>query len=109
MFCSNINKLRKGHQTSDYLTSKYLCITDTRRVREISQAIAEVQKNEAGEKFCDYAVSLSYITNLLWYKLNRGFGSTEFPKNLDVVIKARTILGSYVTHGIVTFCEYMLS
>lgn len=102
MFCSNINKLREGHQTSDYLSSKYLCVTDTRRVREISQAIAEAQKNEAGERFCDYAVSLSHITNLLWYKLNRGFGSTEFPKNLDVVIKARTILASYITQGIAT-------
>lgn len=102
MFCSHINKLRKGYQTADYLASKYLCVTDTRRVREISKAIAEEQKNEAGERFCDYAVSLSYITNLLWYKLNRGFGSSEFPKNLDVVIKARTILSSYITQGIAT-------
>ena len=102
MFCSNINKLRKGYQTADYLASKYLCVTDTRRVREISQALAEAQRNEAGERFCDYAVSLSYITNLLWYKLNRGFGSTEFPKNLDVVIKARTILAGYITQGIAT-------
>lgn len=102
MFCSNINKLRKGYQTADYLASKYLCVTDTRRVREISQAFAEAQRNEAGERFCDYAVSLSYITNLLWYKLNRGFGSTEFPKNLDVVIKARTILAGYITQGIAT-------
>ena len=102
MFCSHINKLRRGFQTTDYLASKYLCVTDTRRVREISQAIAEAQRNDAGEKYCDYAVSLSYITNLLWYKLNRGFGSTEFPKNLDVVIKARTILASYITQGITT-------
>ncbi len=102
VFCSHINKLRKGYQTADYLASKYLCVTDTRRVREISKAIAEAQRNETGEKYCDYAISLSYITNLLWYKLNRGFGSTEFPKNLDVVIKARTILASYITQGIAT-------
>lgn len=102
LFCSNINKLRKGLQTTDYLSSKYLCVTDTRRVREISQALAENLKNEAGEKYCDYAVSLSHITNLLWYKLNRGFGSSDFPKNLDVVIKARTILAGYITQGIAT-------
>ena len=103
MFCSHINKLRKGQQTTDYLLSKYLCITDTRRVLDISKAIAEHEKNlSTGERYCDYAVSLSYITNLLWYKLNRGFGSFEFPKNLDVVIKARTILSSYITQGITT-------
>ena len=103
MFCSHINKLRKGQQTTDYLASKYLCVTDTRRVLEISKAIAEYEKNQnSGDRYCDYAVSLSYITNLLWYKLNRGFGSFEFPKNLDVVIKARTILSSYITQGITT-------
>lgn len=103
MFCSHINKLRKGQQTTDYLLSKFLCITDTRRVLEISRAIAEHEKNSSsGERYCDYAVSLSYITNLLWYKLNRGFGSSEFPKNLDVVIKARTILSGYITQGITT-------
>ena len=101
MFCSHINKLRKGQQTSDYFSSKYLCITDTRRVLDISKAITEsLQNPSTNEKFCDYAVSLSYITNLLWFKLNRGFGSSEFPKNLDVVIKARTILSSYITQGI---------
>lgn len=101
LFCSHINKLRKGYQTTDYFSSKFLCVTDTRRVREISMAIAKSMKNTTtGEKYCDYAVSLSYITNLLWYKLNRGFGSTEFPHNLDVVIKARTILSSYITQGI---------
>lgn len=103
MFCSHINKLRKGKQTTDLLSSKYLCVTNTRRVLEISHAITEQEKNpETGERYCDYAVNLSYITNLLWYKLNRGFGSTEFPKNLDVVIKARTILSGYITQGITT-------
>ena len=103
MFCSHINKLRKGQQVTDYLSSKYLCITDTRRVLEISRAIVEHEKNSStGERYCDYAVSLNYITNLLWYKLNRGFGSSTFPKNLDVVIKARTILSSYITQGIAT-------
>lgn len=101
LFCSHINKLRKGHQTSDCLSSKYLCITDTRRVLGISKAITESMKNpKTGEKFCDYAVSLSHITNLLWYKLNRGFGSNVFPYNLDVVIKARIILSSYITQNI---------
>lgn len=100
-FCSHINKLRKGKQVADCLSSRYLCVTDTRRVLEISRALAENEKNlVTGERYCDYAVSLSYITNLLWYKLNRGFGSTEFPKNLDVVIKARTILTGYITQGI---------
>lgn len=100
VFCSHINKLRKGFQTADYLSSKYLCVTDTRRVLEISKSIADYNNSKQGKKNCDYAVSLSFITNLLWYKLNRGFGSTDFPKNLDVVIKARTILSGYISQEI---------
>ena len=69
-------------------------MTDTRRVRDISKALNENRKNS------DYAVSLSHITNLLWYKLNRGFGSAVFPHNIDVIIKARTILSGFITQDI---------
>lgn len=101
LFCSHINKLRKGEKVVDYLSSKYLYITDTRRVLEISKAIMEnnIIVND-DNKYCDYCISLSHITNLLWYKLNRGFGSTDFPKNLDVIIKARTILSGFISQGI---------
>lgn len=101
MFCSHINKLRKGDQSTDYFSAKYLCVTDTRRVLDISKALTEQLKNPStGEHYNDYAISLSHITNLLWYKLNNGFGSTQFPSNLDVVIKARVLLSSYITQGI---------
>lgn len=101
LFCSHINKLRKGNISSDYLSSNVLFITDTRRVLEISRSITEQMNSQDPEtQICDYAVSLSKITNLLWYKLNRGFGSTQFPENLDVIIKARVILSSYINQNI---------
>ncbi len=101
MFCSHINKLRKGNISPDYLSSHVLFITDTRRVLEISNFITEQINSQDPEiQNCDYAVSLSKITNLLWYKLNRGFGSTQFPENLDVIIKARVILSSYINQNI---------
>lgn len=100
-FCSHINKLRHGEQATDLLDSKYVFVTDTRRVQEISSAFAEEQKNQTtGERYAEYAVSLSRITNLLWYKLNRGFGAKEFPRNLDVVIKARVVLTNYIKQGV---------
>jgi len=102
-YCSHINVLRKGVQTKDLLSSKFICVTDTKRVLDISRALTESQKNPVtGERYCDYAVSLNHITNLLWYKMNRGFGSTDFPRNLDAVIKARTVLAGYVSQGIST-------
>lgn len=100
-FCSHINVLRKGEKTTDLFKSKFLFITDTRRVLDISRALTEQDGVPIdSELYCGYAVSLSHITNLLWYKLNRGFSSVEFPKNLDSVIKSRIVLSGYITQGI---------
>lgn len=100
-FCSHINVLRKGEKSVDYFSSKYLFITDTRRVLDISEALRRTEPS-TGDLYCNYAISLSHITNLLWYKMNRGFGATEFPCNLNAVIKAQVILSGYVSQGITT-------
>ena len=100
-FCSHIHKLRKGRQATDELSSQVLLVTGTQRVLDISHALVGILgQPKNGERSCGYAVNLSRITNILWYKLNRGYGSTEFPQNLDAVIKARTILSGYITQGI---------
>lgn len=102
-FCSHVNVLRKGEKTVDPFSSKYLCVTGTRRVLDVSRVLTECDGNDPlGERHCGYAVSLNYITNLLWYKLNRGFGSKAFPQNLDAVIKARIILSGYISQEITT-------
>jgi hypothetical protein len=102
-YCSNINKLRRGDETQDYLKSKYLFITNTTMVLNISKSLIEKRRAASHlEKCCDYAISLSHITNLLWYKLNRGFGEQRFPHNIDVVVKARVLLSGYITQNIST-------
>ena len=103
-FCSHINKLRKGELYKEPLSSGFLAITDTRRVIAVSDAlIAEKNNEETGDAFCGFALSLSKITNDLWYKLNRGFSSKVFPENLDCAIKARSVLSSYVSQGVSDF------
>lgn len=100
-YCSHINVLRKGEQNHDYLKSKYLFVTDTHRVLQVSSAFSDKYRNkETGEKYCEYAVNLSAITNILWSKLNRGFGNQEFPQNINAVIKARTVLSGFINQGI---------
>lgn len=100
-FCSFINVLRKGEKASDIFLSKYLCVTGTRRILDISRALIDHEYNSVlVDRPCGFAASLNYITNLLWYKLNRGFGSVDFPHNLDAVIKARILLAGYISQGI---------
>lgn len=102
-FCSHINVLRRDKTAKDIFSSKFLFITDTRRVLEISHVFTEsINISKTGGPYCEYAVSLSKITNLLWYKLNQGFSTKDFPKNLDAVVKARLILSGYITQNIVS-------
>lgn len=98
-YCSHINKLRKGKNYQDYLKCKYIFVTRTVMVLEVSAAITAMEK---GDKLwcCGYALHLNNITNLLWNKLNKGFGSTAFPKNLDSICRARQVLSSYITQGV---------
>ena len=45
---------------------------------------------------------MSFLTNLLWYKLNRGFGVMNYPYNLDSVIKAKIVLSNFISQNVVT-------
>lgn len=46
------------------------------------------------------ATNLSFLTNKFWFKLNKGFGSDNFPKTFDVVTKAQIILSSQVNESV---------
>lgn len=46
------------------------------------------------------ATNLSFLTNKFWFKLNKGFGSNNFPKTFDVVTKAQIILSSQVNESV---------
>lgn len=100
-FASNINKLRKGYQTESIFDCKYGLITETGKFLEVSQKIIS-RESEEGRKFVGYAFNMGNITNLLWYKLNKGFGSQSFPQNVDAAIKAKILLSSYITQNIST-------
>ena len=90
-FISHINKRRKGINTSDYTSSKFLLVTETRRIQEISNVIRK-NKNE-----CGFALPTSTITNIIWYKLGSCFSKKEYPANTDASIKARSIISREIT------------
>lgn len=100
-FASNINKLRKGYKTESIFDCKYGLITETGKILDVSQKIIS-RESEEGRKSVGYAFNMGNITNLLWYKLNKGFGSQSFPQNVDAAIKAKVLLSSYITQNIST-------
>lgn len=48
----------------------------------------------------EYAVSLDHITNMLWHKLGCGFGNQGYPKNVQAVLKARSLLSGKIIQQI---------
>ena len=102
-YISNINKLRKNARFFDYLKSGYLIVTETGRTLELSKKITDKLKKEEFDdekRYAGFAVNMSFITNLLWYKMNKGLGANELPKNIDAVIKAKIVLSNYISQNI---------
>lgn len=103
-FISNINKLRNNKCYSEYLKSRYIFITETGKTLEWSKKLADELAEENGEKCVGFAIHTSTITNILWYKMNKGFGLNTFPQNINAVTKAKLVLSSSISHNVV--CKY---
>lgn len=43
------------------------------------------------------ATNLQFITNKLWFKLNKGFGKGDYPTSFKVITKAQTLLASHLS------------
>lgn len=102
-FVSHINKLRRGKKSATELDSGYLYITNTNSILVISYQEAQkanTKDREKHEKMFGYAVSLDHITNILWYKLGSGFGNQGYPKNVQAVLKAKSLLSSKIIQQI---------
>lgn len=46
------------------------------------------------------ASNLSFLTNKLWFRLNKGFGSDSYPKTFDIVTKAQIVLSTQVNNSV---------
>lgn len=46
------------------------------------------------------ATTLDYFTNRLWFKLNKGFGTSSCPKSFDIVTKAQIVLSAQIAGSV---------
>lgn len=103
-YLSNINKLRKNQVYYDYTRVGYLFVTETWKTLDLAKRIADEfgqkQENNDGGKISRLAVDMSFLTNILWYKLNCGFGAMTYPHNLDSVIKAKIVLANFISQNV---------
>lgn len=99
-YIDHINKIRKGEYYNDYFHSKAIFVTGSHLTHRISHLLLTEGKGDGDTNVAEYAVSMSYLTQLLWLKLNRGFNSVNLPLNVDITIKARLVLAGMVKAGV---------
>lgn len=99
---SHINKLRKNQPFYEYTEAGYFFITETWKVQDYSRKMVDLISSELNseKKIVGYAISMSVITNILWYKLNKGFGNNDFPQNVNTVLKAKIALSNFISQNI---------
>ena len=99
---SHINKLRNNKPLYEYTESEAIFITETRKIQEYSRKMVDLISNEidSGKKMVGYAISMGMITNILWYKLSKGFGNNDFPQNINSVLKAKIVLSNLISQNV---------
>lgn len=102
-YVSHINKLRKGVRYKEYTESGYIFVTETSKVLDVSKnmiALLSAEDEMDTIHACGFAQNMSGISNILWYKLNKGFGRKDFPQSLDAVLKAKVILAKHISQKV---------
>jgi len=88
-----INNLRKGRNNRQFEKIGHIILTGDRTTRLMSSDI-DVKVEDLDFSF---ATDIYYVTQKLWYRLNRGLGFTsKLPATLDIVNKAQIIITSQI-------------
>lgn len=88
---TKINHKRKGVNNRGFESSGALLITGKNITKNIAYSIA----SETSVRQAQFAYDLDFITERLWFKLNKGFGGdTRLPTTFDVVARAQVILSA---------------
>ena len=89
-----ISMIRKGNVSG---FEKSRCILLTGNSTTLAVAFHPLIKQNGDVPF---ATTLDYITNRLWFKLNKGFGSNVYPKSFNIVTKAQIILSTQIVGSV---------
>lgn len=92
---NNVSILRKNKFNSTIDNITHIFLTSNSKILSISW------DNDIKDKTkIPLAVDLNFLINKLWFKLNKGFGSSEHPKSFDVITKAQILMSSHLNENI---------
>lgn len=92
-YLNRINHLRQKEIADSFENSRYILVTGKNITINIGKEIQTDSK-------APLAVSLLWITNQFWFKLNKGFGDGNFPASFDVIAKAQSVLAADLRRSI---------
>jgi len=92
-----INIKRKGRNKEPFERVRHIILTGDYLVRKMSSDF-EIKMENTDFSF---ATDIFYVTQRLWYKLNRGLGfSSKLPASLDVIRKAQIVISNQLKNHV---------
>lgn len=87
---TKVNYLRRGSSNQGLEQSAAILVSGKYITRVLAFSKAVLQE----PKQIPFATDLDYLTERLWFKLNKGFGDGKLPSTFDVVARAQVILST---------------
>lgn len=92
---NKINIKRRGNSSCGFDNIKHILLSETYSTLALAK-FPEIKN----ERDVPLASNLSFLTNKFWFKLNKGFGTGDYPKTFDVLTKAQLVLSSLVNNAV---------
>lgn len=96
---NRINILRKGVSNIGLENIKWIFLT----AKRMSRALAW-HRELRGDDDIPLVTSLDFMTDKLWFKLNKGFGGAEYPVAFNIITRAKMVLSARLSESI--SCQY---
>jgi hypothetical protein len=92
----NFVSIRRGESAKNkWENIGYILVSGNSLTRKVAWH-SEIKNNGCVPLVTD----LSFLTNKFWYKLNKGFGPSNYPKSFNVITKAQIILSSLLKDNV---------
>lgn len=94
---TKINNLRNGKNDVGVENIAAIFMTEN----HLTQAVAFSDEVYLGKRNVPFSTNVEFLTERLWFKLNKGFGKEKnTPSSFDVITKAKLVLSSQVNNAV---------
>ena len=94
---TKINNLRNGKNDVGIENISAIFMTEN----HLTQAVAFSDEVYLGKHNVPFSTNIEFLTERLWFKLNKGFGKEHnTPSSFDVITKAKLVLSSQVSNAV---------